>query len=168
VDSFQDHKHPFGPQPLNIVYQIASHYLPTWRPLPGPAPAQAPARHWPLGHRRFPPRPTTLPFGRDVHRTAYNNEITELDVALTILALIDALYNKRGCTTSRAWPTRRNQVVRPVPGQYLDVLGLPSAHGHMDCPSVLVVSNTPHSILEECFLFVNDGFSQTISSCFTS
>lgn len=69
--------------------------LPTWRPLPRPAPAQALARHWPLGHRRFPPRPTTLPFGRDVHRTAYTNEITELDVALTILALIDALYDTR-------------------------------------------------------------------------
>jgi hypothetical protein len=50
----------------------------------------SPAHHWPFA---FPStRPITLPFGRDTRRTAYN-EIIEVDVALMILALIDALYN---------------------------------------------------------------------------
>jgi hypothetical protein len=42
------------------------------------------------------------------------------------------LGSKRGCTTSGAWPARRNQVVPPAPGQCLDFLDLPSALGRMD------------------------------------
>jgi hypothetical protein len=56
-----------------------------------------------------------------------------------------SMVTPRFGSTRRA--ARRHQVVPPAPGLCLDVLDLPSAHRlRTDCPSVLVVSNTPPSI----------------------